>query len=448
MSTGSYTITLGNDDMVAWICFNTDAPVSLTQLQDDLAAADVVYGIDQFLLADLAEAHQPGARYCIARGLPPDDGLEYGFSLSSERTPQRLEDGRVDFHNLNAVQNVLQQQVLVTKLPPAARKAGRTVRGADVPPPYHDVPLPQPGSHVALSADATSLVALTNGYPVFIDNVLSVETSYMVDGDVDFTTGNLTCVGHVVVSGDVKNHFSIKGAQDVTIHGVTDGGTIDAGGSMYLYGNVFGQHKSHITSASSIHATYIDAATVRARKDIILTRGTRHSDLYAGGSVLVQGDEGHIIGGTIRAHRRILAHNLGSERAIPTQVEILPGAYDTATSTTFLAFINAIIEDDKTCLAQGLPSPKLGEHVAELRALLHQGQHAVRCLSTYLHKRQQLLPIMPLQSGTVVATGTVHPGVTVCIGHASFRVREPLMGVMFYKVNNAIHMRALEETNG
>lgn len=447
MSTGPYTITLSNDDMVAWICFQTDASVPLLQLQGDLAAAGVVYGIDQFLLADLAEAHQPGVTYCIARGLPPEDGLEYGFSLSTERTPRRLEDGRVDFYNLNAVQNVLQQQVLVTKVPPAARKAGCTIRGADIAPSCHDVPLPQPGSHVALSADATSLVALSNGYPSFVDNVLSVETSYMVDGDVDFTTGNLTCVGHVVVTGDVKNHFSIKGAQDVTVHGVTDGGTIDAGGSVYLYGNVFGQHKSHITSTSSIHATYIDAATVRARKDIVLTRGARHSNLHAGGSVLVQGDEGDIIGGTVRAHGRILSHNLGSERAIPTQVEILPGVYDTATSATFLAFIKVIIEDDTTCLEQGLHGPELAERVAELRDLLHQGQHAVRCLSTYLHKRQRLLPIMPLQIGTVVATGTVHPGVTVCIGNTSFLVREPLMGVMFYKVNNAIQVRALEETS-
>jgi uncharacterized protein len=448
MAIGPYTITLSDDEMTAWLCFHTDAPVSLTQLQNDLTATGVVHGIDQFLLADLAEAHQPGASYCIARGLPPEDGLDYGFSLSTERTPKRLQDGRVDFYNLNVVQNVLQQQVLVTKVPPSARQAGCTVRGTAVPPSDHDVPLPQPGAHVALSADGTSLIALSNGYPVFVDNVLSVETTYTVAGDVDFTTGNLTCVGHVVVAGDVKSNFSIKGAQDVTVYGVTDGGTIDAGGDVYLHGNVFGQHKSHITCAASVHGAYIDAATVRARQDILLVRGARHSDLYAGGSVLIKGDAGHIIGGIVRAHGRILSHNLGSERAVPTQVEILPGAYDTATSTTFLNFIRAVLQDDSACLAQDLHRPELAEQLAELRDLLHQGQHAVHCLSTYLQKRQRLLPIMPLQIGTVIATGTVYPGVTVCIGNTSFLVREPLLGVMFCKIDNAIQMRVLEGTNG
>lgn len=430
--------------MTAWLCFHVDAPVPLEQLQTDLAAAAIVYGIDQFLLADLAAAHEPGISYCIARGSQPDDGLEYGFCLNTERTPRRLADGRVDFYNLDTVQNVLQQQILVAKVPPTARQAGHTVRGAIIPPTQEDVSLPAPGVDVALSPDGTCLIALTNGYPVLVDNVLHLETTYTVAGNVDFVTGNLTCVGHVAVSGDVKSGFSIKSAQDVTVHGVVDGGGIDAGGTACLYGNVFGQHKSRIASAASVHGTYITAATVEARKDIVLERGARHSNLYAGGSVLVKGNEGHIIGGTVRAHERVLSHHLGCEREIPTQIDILPGGYNITTGATFLAYLEAILQDDDNGLTQGLYDHIPTAHVEELRHLLRQGHNAVQCLTAYLQARQRMLPIVPLQIGTVVATGTVHPGVTVCIGNASLLVREPITGVMFCNVDNAIQMRALE----
>lgn len=444
MPVGPYTMTLSADDMTAWICFQTDTPMPLAQLQDDLAAAGIVYGIDQFLLADLAEAHQPGTSYQIAQGSPAEEGLEYGFCLNTERTPRRLPDGRVDFYNLDVVQNVLQQQVLVTKVSPELRQAGRTVCGEAIPASCSDMPLPKPGSQVALTEDGESLIALANGHPVLVDKILSVESTYMVEGDVDFSVGNLTCVGRVVVTGDVKNGFSIRGAQEVTIHGVVDGGGIDAGGAVSLYGNVFGQHKSQITSAASVEGTYVDAATVEARKDITLLRGARHSHLHAGGSVLVKGDEGHIIGGTVQAHGRILSHHLGSEREVPTHVEILPGAYDTATSTTYLTYINAILEDDRMCIEQGLDDHTPAEHLEKLRDLLHQCRSAVHCLSTYVQKRQRLLPTMPLQIGTIVATGTVYPGVTVRIGNASWLVREPMTDVMFCKVDGAVQVKALE----
>ncbi len=445
MALGSYTITLSDDNMAAWIRFHTEAPIPLAQLQSDIAAASIVYGIDQFFIADLAEARQSGQDYCIASGTAAEEGLEYGFSLRTTHPPKRLPGGRVDFYNLDTVQNVLQQQILVTKIPPHACAPGRTVCGGILAPSGREAPLPTPGSHVAVAEDGMSLIALTNGHPVLVDDVLSVEPTYTVEGDVDFSVGNLTCVGHVVVMGDIKNGFSIKGAQNITIHGVVDGGSIDAGGSVYLSSNTFGRHKSHIKSAASVEGVYVDATVVEARKDIRLQRGARHSDLHAGGSILVQGDAGHIIGGTVRSHGRILTQNLGSEHEVPTHVEILPAAYDTATSTTFLAHINAILEEDRMCLEQGLARDMPAAQIEAITTRLHQCRQAADCLTSYVRERQRLLPILPLQLGTIVATGTVYPGVTVCIGDASWLVKEPMHSVMFCKIEGAVQVRTLEE---
>ena len=445
MTAAPYTITLSDDGMAAWLRFHTDAPLPLSQIHHDLTAAGILHGVDKFLLADLAEAHVAGHTYCIAQGTPPEDDLQYGFALQTTHTPRRLPDGRVDFYNLNTVQNVIQQQVLVTKIPLEACASGTNVLGQTIPPTGHDLPLPQPGPNVAFDAEANALIALTNGYPVLVDNVLRVDNTHTVDGDIDFSVGNLTCVGHIEITGDVKNGFSIHGAQNVRVHGIVDGGSIDAGGIVQLYGNVFGHHKSHIKSAGTVEGMLIDAATVEARKDITLLRGTRHSDLYAGGGLFIKGDGSHIIGGTVRAHGRILTHNLGSEHEIPTCVEILPGAYDLLTSLSFLTNIDAILSDDSALLAQGLLQETSPERIPEVTTVLQHCKDAVDRLISYVRQRQQIFPIVPLQLGTVVVTGTVYPGVTVSIGGASLVIRQPMQSVMFCKIDGAVQARPLEE---
>jgi uncharacterized protein len=141
-----YTITISDDEMSAWLCFTTDASVPLIQLHEAIAAAGIVYGIDQFFLQDLADAHQPGYVYRIAQGSQPEDGLEYFFTRHLDRTPRRLANGQVDFYNLDIIQNVVQHQILVAQISPAERHPGQAVTGKTLAPSEQTLPLTRGGS--------------------------------------------------------------------------------------------------------------------------------------------------------------------------------------------------------------------------------------------------------------------------------------------------------------
>lgn len=438
-----YAIDVSPDEMTAWLCIANEAPCTLEQLEEALHKAGITYGIDRFLLQDLAEAHQPGMRYQIAQGRPPEDGLEYCFTLQPTHTPRRLADGRVDFYNLDTIQNVVQNQILVTKIPPVECRPGCTVTGKAVPPAPQEAALPEAGANVVVSADGQALLACVNGHPVLAENTLHVEPTYTLDGDVDFTVGNLTCVGNIVVMGDVKSGFSVKGAQDITVYGVVDKATLDAGGKVTLYGNVFGHQKGRISSIASVHGTYVDAATVEARKDIILTRGARHSHLCAGGSIRLQGDLGNLLGGVAQAGERIIAHNIGNENHIVTRVEILTGMYDRERSQRFLEQLAAILREDAALLT---PQDSLKTTLPhDIHHVLQRCQGAVEQLTAYFQRYRPQLPLLPMQMGTVVVTGTIYPGVTVCIGEASFVTPAPLSEVMFAKVDGVIQVVSLTE---
>jgi uncharacterized protein (DUF342 family) len=439
-----YTITIADNDMEAWICFHSDASLPLERLHHDIAEAGVVDGIDWFLVQDLAEAHQPGQCYRIALGIPPEEGVEYFFSRNHDRSPKRLPDGRVDFYNLNAIQNVVQQQILVAKIPPEACKAGRTVTGKEIPASQREVPLPKAGMNVAVTEDGHTLIALINGHPVLADNCLRVEPTYTLDGNVDFSVGNITCIGHLVITGDVKSGFSVKGAQDVTVYGVVDGGEIDAVGSIYLYGNVFGKQTSRIRSTRYIKGIYIDSSIVEANKDIVLTRGARQSVLSAGGSILAPGDGTAIMGGTARASERIVAHDLGSEGEIATRIEILSGAFDETTCLRFLHHIAVILETDSAWLVKEFDSQEFPESLETMQQTSHDCLVALPHFVRYFTNRQQIHRPAPMPLGTVIAKGTVYPGVTICIGGASLLLTQPMTQVMFSQTDGVIQVQSLD----
>jgi hypothetical protein len=442
MTEKPYTITLSPDEMEAWITFHSTRPLSFHQLLAALESAGVVFGIDQLFLQDLAEARQTGQAYPIAHGMLPEEGIEYCFPLQQERRPRRLPDGRVDFYNLDTIPNVIQQQILVTKVSPDERKAGKTVTGKTLLPLGQTSMLPEAGENVVLSADGDSLIALINGHPVLSGNVLSVSPTYTLEGDVDFSVGNLTFVGNLVIHGDVKSGFSIKCAQDVHIHGIVDDATIEAGGSVFLHGNVFGKHKSRIKSAGQVQALYVDSTTIEAQEDILLTRGARHSHLHTHGSVIVKGQGGHIIGGRVQAMGQIRAHDIGSANEVATRVEILSHLFEPETSGLVLRHIQSILHHDRRMLDQF--GHQTLEKEQEVRAKIEQCHTALCELCTYFAHRPSLLPLSQGQMGTIVATGTVYPGVTICIGGASISVTQPLTGVLFYKSRGIIKTQTLE----
>jgi uncharacterized protein len=439
-----YAITISDDDMEAWLCFSTDASIPLVQLDTAIAAAGIVHGVDQFLLQDLAAAHQAGYDYRIAQGTPPKDGLEYFFTRHRARAPRRLANGQVDFYNLDTVQNVVQHQILVAQRAPDGRTPGRTVTGKAIPPRDQVFPLPRAGPNVAVSADGTALMALINGYPVLSEEHLRVDPCYTLQGDVDLAVGHLTCIGDLVVAGDVKYGFHVRCARNISVHGIVDGGSIEAGGSVYLYGNVLGQQKSYIRSAGSISGTYVDAATVESQQDITLTRGVRRSHLRAGRSVMMQGDHSNILGGTVQAFERILAYDIGSAREVPTRVEILPGLFDAAIQERFIAHLATLLAEDQRQLTNAETFPVGPDALTALHTLLQRCRDSLPQFVEYFQIRHGIFPPLPRYTGTVIVLGTVYPGVTICIGNVSYTLPQPMTRVQFYHTDGRIQGQSLD----
>jgi uncharacterized protein (DUF342 family) len=412
-----------------------EQPVTPEEARERLGEAGVIFGIDEEALAR-AVAVQTGTSCQVAFGQQPVQGqdgrIELRFKTDfSDIQLSELANGRVDYYNLNLVQNVEVDQVLAVRTPPGPGEPGKTVTGDDL--------RARPGKEARLFAgkntrwsdDGTTLVATAQGHVLLADNKVEVHTVFEQPGNVDFSTGNLDCLGSVLIRGDVKAGFTVKAAGDVEIMGTIDGGTIIADGNIQVRKGILGHGDSKVAAGGSLMAKFIENSRVEAGKDIVAD-AVMHSQVLAGENVIVGGKKGLIVGGMVRAGRDVMAKTIGSYLTTPTNVEagVRPELRSLHAETA------AAINDRKVNLEKIDKAVKLltklekaaGKLPEEKRVMLSRLQQTLVHLHQEVESLQKKLTETEAEitagRGRVGASGSIHPGVVVTIGRTNLPIRE------------------------
>ena len=253
----------------------------------------------------------------LAEGTPAAPGrdavLFYHFNRRTALTPRLLENGDVDFKNLENIAMVRAGDTLITRLPAEPGEPGVDVFGNPlIPEPGRDEKL-RPGTNTRVSPDGNALTAAQEGHVFYARGTVHVEEIYFVDGDVDYSVGNIDFIGIVVVNGSVREGFSVRARGDVLVNGGVEGARVESlNGNIRVRLGVQGHNRAVLEAARSVQAKFILSATVRAGQDVAVLEAIMHSDVDAGRRVLAEGARGSIIGGVTRAQDLISARTLGS----------------------------------------------------------------------------------------------------------------------------------------
>ena len=263
----------------------------------------------------------------VAKGKPPAPGRDAEIKVLFESGVFRkasIEDefGRVDYRQLQTVQNVVTGQVIAEKTPATAGEPGFDVRGREIPAvPGKDKTL-KVGKNAAWSEDGLTLVATTGGEPVMINGRVSVHQVYELKGSVNFETGNINFSGNVVIHGNVESGFKVESEGDVTIYGNVDSADVRAGGNLFIQGGISGMDKSEIFCAGDFSAKYIEHATVVCEGSVTAKESVMYCQINADSKVIVEGGKGLLVGGIIRSGEEISAKTIGSRLGTVTELEV------------------------------------------------------------------------------------------------------------------------------
>ncbi len=304
------------------------SPPTLDELKGYLAADGISIGIDDDALPRLLAEAPPGksANGLMASGILPlrgDDGsLAYSFvsleppPVQSSADDDDAEKRQVDFRVVQQFINVEPEQEIGRILPPTAGTPGKTVRGKPVPAEAGKPLLLKLGQNVYSGGNEGELLfAEVHGRVKREGETIHVVEEYVVDGNVDFSVGNIRFNGFVEVHGDVLDGFQVSASKGLKITGNVGACRLISHGNIEFCG-MDGQGKGSILCNGTITAHFIHDSTIECWDNMLVDVELRNCSIHCRGSL----STGMLSGGDCVTLSGLEAKKLGAPSAVKTVI--------------------------------------------------------------------------------------------------------------------------------
>ncbi|NLY76015.1 MAG: DUF342 domain-containing protein [Firmicutes bacterium] len=402
-----------------------------------ISAEKITYGIMEDAVIDAINNRQIKP-VLIAKGKPPVNGkdaeINYFFETGVFRKAY-IEDeyGRVDYRQVQNLQNVTVGQKIAEKIPPTPGEPGCNVRGEEVKAtPGKDKQI-KLGKNVAWTEDNLAIVSTINGEPTLANNKISVHEVHEVKGDVNFQTGNINFLGNVIIQGNVESGFKIEAEGDVTIYGNVDSADIKAGGNLFIKGGISGMDKSEIICGGDFSAKYIEHAKVSCEGNITVREAIMHCQINADLKVVCEGGKGLIVGGLIRSGEEISAKTIGSRLGTLTELEVgvKPGLkLESQELEQQVKDYKESLDKAEKAITLLSKTPNLSDERKEMLQNLIKTSYALKAqINEADARRQELLEEILVRSkekGKIRVKEVIYPGIRVTMGKTTIMIQDEI----------------------
>ncbi|WP_238653767.1 DUF342 domain-containing protein [Paenibacillus piscarius] len=326
------SITFSDDKEIAYLQFikkDENFSCSVEDLDSFLFSHNIRFGIQRDIVQRISSNPEEyfWNRVPIAIGEPAVNGQDgrvvLTVDMEEDRRPLEKEDGKVDYKELVRLHNVRKGQLIAKVIPAESGTMGKTVTGEELPCRPGKEARFKVGKNVLVDQEETSMYAAIDGLVTLTDKgKINVFPVYEVNGDVDYSTGNIDFVGTVVIRGNVLTGFTVKSAGDIRVVGGVEGAELISGGSIEITGGIIGYNKGLVNAGQNVKVSFIQDGNVVAGEDIIVSQSIMHSNIRAGRDVLCNGSKGLIVGGVVQAGDRVVARTIGNTMSTATAIEV------------------------------------------------------------------------------------------------------------------------------
>lgn len=423
-------VLLAKDNLTAWVL--AYPPVGggkhLDQelLRQALEKQQVRFGMDEALLDALPQnAGRYFKLFLVARGQAPVPGVDgqivEKFPRVREHAPVVDENDRVDYTNLGLIYNVEEGGEICNIIPPTSGTPGRTVQDREIAAKDGKAAVIPKGRNTEVTEDGLALVASMAGHVEFSGRNFEVKPVMDIPGNVDFSVGNISFLGDVCIRGDVRSGFTVRATGSITIDGVVEACTIEAGRDLVVVKGVQGDNQAVLRAQGSIVAKYLENCCVYAKKDLE-TECIINCDVYCGGTVTAYSGHGKIIGGKVHAGQMVNAGIIGSR--IGNRTDIVLGGqpcedFDYEQLTRKIQDLENTLKRTE----RQPSSPDKNGRMAKLRMQLTLNRTKLGAIE----KERELQPQEgEISSGHRMKCSTVHPGTVLNIGDVVYHFDDML----------------------
>ena len=287
----------------------------------------VTFGIKRDVIEFLCSSEKPLRNIIIAEGVSPGTGerarIETYFDANIRRKALERDDGSVDYRELGKIASASKGIKLYRKIPPTVGTPGTDVSGNEIPGILgKDLNIVLGKGTVFDPDDPDLVVADMDGEIIVRSGVVHISQVHVVQGDVDFSTGNIKFNGSVKIGGTVKSGFKIESEGDIEIRGNVEDAVITAVNDVIVLGGFTGTGEGIIRAGRDVIVKFIENQRIEAERDIIINGESYHSQLLAGRSILGKSGKSMIVGGRSEAKVSIEATKFGAVAATATLMKV------------------------------------------------------------------------------------------------------------------------------
>ncbi len=301
--------------------FTSDAPqATLADILELLEEKQIFYGIVEHITIETWIKKSFKDKILIAKGDEPVHGypgkIKYNFETEFTNPGKINEDGSIDFKVRGDIPYVNKGDVLAVKTPIKEGKPGINVSKNPIEYDEFIDPILTAGPGTQSSEDELTIHAVLDGQPnLDAMGTITVNPELAIPGDVDFETGNINFKGNIVVSGMVKEGFTIKGV-NLTAKEI-EGAFIELSGDLNISAGIT---NSTISTQGNIYARFINHSKIVSFGNLEISKEIIDSDIILSGSCKNQ--SGHILASKITAKMGIEAGKIGTSSAKPARLNI------------------------------------------------------------------------------------------------------------------------------
>ncbi len=320
-------VEISKDRMKATLKLQPPIPNGYTAQEDSIEEliqeAGILFGVDPAAL-ETAKKHIRGKRndsfdILLASGQKPEAGEDGRLELAIAIGPipgRMLEDGTIDFRERGMMVAVHTSDLLAKVVPPIPGVPGRNVLGEEVEPEggeeidlkvKNDVSYSEETGEVSASNDG--IFTLVNG------SEINVSAKYEIDGDVDYTTGNVDSGNCVIVHGAVQPGFKVITGGDLKVDQEVMSATIASEGNVVISSGITGE-KTDIQAAGDVDIKFIEQGKIQSGGNVIIRKQAYYTEISAAGDILCPAGT-NIVGSSLVSGGRITVANVGSDSSKP-----------------------------------------------------------------------------------------------------------------------------------
>ena len=207
----------------------------------------------------------------VISGLENFDGkdgyYDYNFNCNFDKKPLMRPDGTVDYWSVKSIESVVQDQVIAEYHPCVEGMDGKTVTGKPIPAKRGREQLPLKGKGFERKDDNTYVALMSGKIETQNDRVVILPV-HELSGNADLSSGNIDFHGDVVIHGSVESGVIVKASGTITVDGIVEACTLEAGKDIILRSGMLGGNKASVKTKGSITAKFFEFTRIECAGDI------------------------------------------------------------------------------------------------------------------------------------------------------------------------------------